>query len=396
MSKQEETFNDGEVSLEALMGGTPLYELASGEDKKEKPEEKTIEEEIESSLIGEEEVSVEEPENEKLSDEEIEIESKQEKDKKKTETILEDTKSSAYQKAQTLMELGLLEDIRLSTSEDEEDEGIELSKMKDLTEEQLNFVLEKQQEKKEKEFQEKFISKENLNDHHLKLVEILKNGGDINEITANPNQYLVRPFEGFDLDDQKDQVKIAIQYYTQKGLEREDILRTVKGKLEDGKLSEFANNVNKAYQDWFDSNLEKKNQELIQKRQEEENKVQETRKALSSTLKEAKIKDTLTKKLVDGVTKKQEDGLRDIERKFKELLENPVENYETLLHILDPQSFKEIYKIKTNKKATEQVLRIASLTPKTSSKKNTTRKDPEFSDSYEKQIENLLIAGQNK
>ena len=396
MSKQEETFNDGEVSLEALMGGTPLYELASGEDKKEKPEEKTIEEEIESSLIGEEEFSVEEPENEKISEEEIEIESKQEKDKKKTETILEDTKSSAYQKAQTLMELGLLEDIRLSTSEDEEDEGIELSKMKDLTEEQLNFVLEKQQEKKEKEFQEKFISKENLNDHHLKLVEILKNGGDINEITANPNQYLVRPFEGFDLDDQKDQVKIAIQYYTQKGLEREDILRTVKGKLEDGKLSEFANNVNKAYQDWFDSNLEKKNQELIQKRQEEENKVQETRKALSSTLKEAKIKDTLTKKLVDGVTKKQEDGLRDIERKFKELLENPVENYETLLHILDPQSFKEIYKIKTNKKATEQVLRIANLTPKTSSKKNTTRKDPEFSDSYEKQIENLLIAGQNK
>lgn len=392
MSKQEQnTFNDGEVSLEDLINGS-LFEEQS-EDSAENTD--NLLEDLETQLNSSDtEEVVETTETEKTEElEELVTEEQEKKDKEVTETIMEDTETSAFQKAQTLIEMGLLDDIVVATSEEEE--GVNLSEMKNLTDEQLEFVLKNKEEQKQKELSEKFIPKEGLKENQLKLVEMLKNGLSVEEVTQNPNQYLRRPFEGLDLDNEKDQVKIAIQEYTRKGLDKEDIIRAIKGKREDGLLADFAKSTYDIYQQAFDQNLEQKNQELIQKRQEEENRVQEIRKNLSSTLKEAKLKDNISKKLIDGVTKSSEDGIKEVEKKFKELLQNPVENYETLLHILDPNAFKEIYNIKTNKKVNSEVLRIVNATPKGAAKSPQKKDKEEFSD-YETKIANMLILGKSK
>ena len=94
------------------------------------------------------------------------------------------------------------------------------------------------------------------------------------------------------------------------------------------------------------------------KRKERETAIKATRKVLTSTFKENKIKDNITKKVVDSVTKFSQNGTALIEDVFKELLKDPEKHYLTLLHIVDPESFNKLHEIRESKKVTGEVLRL--------------------------------------
>lgn len=373
MSKQEKLV-DGEVSLDEF---NDLF----NEDTEIIQE--TEQEETQEGDLPEPEKEVEyntETISEKKTEESDEQE---EQEQEEVKDVLEDTSTSSYTKVQALIELGELDDILVSTVEGEEPRPI--SEIKDLSESQFEAILEDRKSKKQKEQEEKFISKEGLADHQLRIVNILKNGGSLKEIFSDPDKGVKRPFEGVDLKEPRGQAEVALDHMVNyQKLDQQEALLLIKKKLEDGTLEDYSNKIHTDYNKMYDAELERIEQETIDRRKEQQERVKITRASLSAKLKEAKIKDSLSKKLIEGVTKVSKEGSTEVEKAFKTILENPEEHYEVLLHILDQKSFRDIYKVKKEQAKTEEVLKIFQAAPKT--KKQQQRKNQEFLSSFEEEL----------
>lgn len=332
---------EGEVSLEAFFDMTPevnteTVEKTETKQEEQKPEVVEQKEEVKPEVKAEE------------------------KEPTTTETEIEVKKpTGVLDKVKLLIENGVLEDTRVSTSDDEEDEGVLLSEFSDITDEQLEDIKALQKEKKDKELQDKYISKDGLNDNHLKIVEFLKNGGDLKEVFEQPEQAFQTPYENLDLTDVKIQQAVALRdYINNKGLSREDAMDLVSKKQANFELDSLVTSIVEKDITEHNERISNMAQTQEQKRKEREETIKSTRKALTSTFKENKIKDNVTKKVVDSVTNFSQKGNSLIEETFKELLKNPEKHYLTLLHVADPEAFNELHKIQESKKVTNSVLRL--------------------------------------
>lgn len=335
MSKQS-TEMDGELSLESMV------ESFNAENKVEPLE---ISKEIKEIL----------PEN-KETEEEKPVETIKEEDKEELQETVMAQSNSSFEKAKTLIELGLLEDAKIAIGED--DEGVKLSEFKDLTEDQLQAVLKDYKDSKDKELQENYIPKEGLDEDNLKIIEVLKNGGSIKDLFETPEE-AIRPFQGLDLDEPRNQGQVLFDHYTKyQGLDPDDALALVKKKLDKGDLEEAAKGLHKAYNEAYDKNLEAKKQQFLLKKEEEKQRLKDIRTSLSSKLKEANYKEPISKKIIESVTKPNTQGILPVQEAFNKLLKNPEENYEKLLHILDDKAFNDIYKIKSQKKEGLKIIKI--------------------------------------
>lgn len=283
-------------------------------------------------------------------------------------------------RVQDLIELGLLEDTRISTSEDDE-EGTLLSEHEGLTQEQIRTIIQLQAEKREQAISEKYIPKENLSDHHLKLIEIMRNGGDLATAFENPNQALKRPFEGKDLDNVDIQRQIAMTYYTtQKGHNPKEAQVLIAQKERDFELDTFSKDVVTAYNQAYDNYLDKVNQDAAQAKENEKKVLVDRRKKLTDTFKKGGMKDKAFNPVIEGVTKVLPDGRLPIHKVIEEILEKPEENYEVLLHLMNKQVYDEMFKMKTKSASTEEVLRLFDALPKDKANQNSNKQKTNLSE----------------
>jgi hypothetical protein len=377
---------DGEISLDNL---DAMFSEAS-------TEETTLVEEITKDLNEEPKPTAEE-----VEEEEEETDSKPTNtEKEEEEGIIIDTKpediivskdSNILSRAKSLIDLGIIEDVRVSINSEDE-EGTLLSEFKDLSEDQLKKIIDKQQEKKNQEIEDKFISKDGISEDNLRIINILKEGGDITEIFSSAQQ-MQRPFEGLDLHDEKTQKQIILHHYIHNaGNSQKEALVLLKQKEEDFEVDSYSKQIVDAYDKKYDEFLTSKETEIKEKAAEKRERVAEVRKNLSQTLKDNKIKDSISRKIIDGVTKPTSEKNRfQVHEALDKILENPQENHEILLHLLDPKSFIELYKVKQKSKEIGNTIMLLDALPKDKAKKLEKSKKEDTLTEFEKEITNISI-----
>ena len=296
-----------------------------------------------------------------------------------------------FNRTKSLIELGLLDDVRVATSSDDT-EGTPLSEFKDISEDQLKKVIELQQEKKNKSLETDYVSRSEFSENQLQIIDMMKNGGDLKEI-FNSAQEMRRPFEGMDLEDETTQKKIILHHFmTNQKLSQKEAYALLAQKEKDFEVDDFSKQIVNAYNSSYDNYMNNKAEELRLKKEEDKKRVAETRKSLSKVLKENKFKDSLSRKIVDGVTKPVEDNKFQVHKALEAILENPQEHYEVLLHLLDKEAFSKLYKTRQKQQETNSIINLIDAVPKDRSKKIAKDKKDDVATEFEREILNIDLS----
>lgn len=274
--------------------------------------------------------------------------------------VVPETETEAFKTVKRLIGLGLLEDFMIQISEDDED-GTPISEFTSMSDENLEEIIKIHKQESEKNISSNYIPKEGLREHELKVIEILKKGGDLSKIAKTEEEAFKRPFEGFDMDDQNRQIDVR---YTdlvhQKGLDHESAItiidKEVKSGVIENKAKEIFDNYRKAHTAYIDKILEEQSKE----KEFKELNFKENKKLLTAKLKEAGLKESVYKKVASEYGKKNESGDYALVDKLREALDNPEANHELILHLADKGLFNETFKIKAAQESQKTIVRLAS------------------------------------
>ncbi len=357
MSTEKNTEFQGATSLDAIFAAVsknnveePLIKEPIKVENKE-----VIEEKIKPEVKVGTEVKKEEP-----------IVKPQVEEAKPVDATIEETQ--AYLTAKRLLKLGLLEDFAVQIS-DEDEQGTPISEFKSMSDENLEEILKIHKQDKDEEISKKFIPKDNLKEHQLKVIEILRNGGDLSSIADTPEKAMERPFEGFDMDDQERQVDVR---YTDlvhnKGLDHENAMTIIKSEVSSGKLKEKAEATFNQYREAHERYIDEK---LVAQKKDKEFKdlnFKENKKVLTAKLKEAGLKESVYKKVTSEYEKKDSNGEFNLVNKLREALNNPEENHELILHLSDKKLFNEAFKIKTAGATAKAIVKLNGMAGKQGNK----------------------------
>jgi hypothetical protein len=276
----------------------------------------------------------------------------------KPEVVVGETE--AFKTAKRLIQLGLLDDFTIQTSEEDE-EGTPISKFTSMSSENLEEIIKIHKQEKNDEISSKYITKEGLKEHQLKVIEILKNGGDLSKIAGTEEEAFKRPFEGFDMEEQERQIDVLYTDLTaSKKLTHDKAINLIKISINSGTIAleaqEVFDSYRKSHSEYVDKMLEeqKKEKEFI------DLNFKENRKSLTEKLKNAGLKESVYKKVASEYSKKNENGEYALVDKLKAILDNPEDNHELILHLVDKNLFNETFKIKSAQEAQKTIVRLAS------------------------------------
>jgi len=392
-TKNENELLEGEISIEGL---GDLFQEEFGGDiippTEEELEDKALleEEKLKKAEKPSDDIIEEDEDEDEETEEELAAKALLEEEKIKKATNEDIKVTDTFSRTKSLIELGVIEDTRVSISE-EDTEGTPLSEFKDISEEQLKKVIDLQQQKKLKELEDKYIPRESFNEDQLKIISMMQEGGDLKEIFTSEKE-IKRPFEGMDLKDEQTAKKVVLwDLIKNKGNTQKDALVILAQKDKDFEIDTYVEGVVKHQNERYDTYMNSKSEELKVKKEEEAKKLSETRKNLSKVLQDSKIKENIARKIVDGVTKPISGNTLQVHEALKEVLKNPEENYEVLLHLLDRKSFNELYKIKQSSTQIQTVLSLIDAVPGQKAKKIKDAKKEDQKGEFEEEILNINL-----
>lgn len=282
------------------------------------------------------------------------------------------TETEAFKTAKRLISLGLLEDFSIQTSD--EDSGTPISEFIGMTDDNLKEIIKIHKEEKEESISSSYIPKEGLKEHHLKVIEILKNGGDLSDIAETEDKAFDRPFEGFDLEEQQRQVDVLYTDLTSgKGLDHDSAVVLINKEVKNETLKETATKIFDKYRDAHSKYIDDKLEEQRKEKTFKDLNFKENKKALIAKFKESGLKESAYKKVSAEYAKKNSNGEYALIDKLREALNKPEENHELILHLADKGLFNEVYKIQAAQETQKSIVRLASGTAAKGNKNTTTR-----------------------
>lgn len=274
--------------------------------------------------------------------------------------VVPGTETEAFKTAKRLLGLGLLEDFMVQTSEEDE-EGTPISEFISMSDENLEEIIKIHKQENEKNISSNYIPKEGLREHELKVIEILRKGGDLSKIAKTEEEAFKRPFEGFDMDDQNRQIDVR---YTdlvhQKGLDHESAITIIDKEVKSGVIAEKSKEIFDTYRKAHTAYIDKILEEQSKEKEFKELNFKENKKLLTAKLKEAGLKESVYKKVASEYGKKNESGDYALVDKLREALDNPEANHELILHLADKDLFNETFKIKAAQESQKAIVRLAS------------------------------------
>lgn len=268
-----------------------------------------------------------------------------EKDKKKDEPKEPETKITLDNSDNTYLDIvkerlesGEWEDLVI---EDEEGNEVKLSEMKDIDKDTFKALEKEIKTQKDKEFQEKYVSVDGLDEVKKRLINIVKEG-DLELAKAlfeNPAS-LQEPFQGYDVDDDSHNEQVLAWYYqTALGHSPKEAQALMKAAKEDLTLDIKAQKIVEYQRNEFYSNLKNREQEIIKEKANEQERIKEYRKALSSELKQEGLSENLAKKFVDVATKTDKTGNYEIDTIYDEWMSDPKKAKDLLFFMLDKDNY---------------------------------------------------------
>lgn len=366
MSTESKTnqVQEGEISFEDLANSSFSFEVdnfipAKGDGIEVTLEEPTEEEKEAAAKAAAE--SKEKPEGKteeelaaEAEEDELEAEAKAEKEKAESKK-----EPSAYKNlASRYLEKGLWEDVEVEL---EEGKTVKLSEIENLDEDTFFEIQKAQKEFLNEDLETKYVSKEGIDENGLKLIEILKNGGDIREIFQKPED-AVRPFENLDLDNERIQESILYQQYRLQGLSETESTNLVGLAKKNLSMDDKVQQIVTFHQKKYDSYIAQKAEEQKKIQAEEQVKQREFKKGVMDTLRETyKLKDTLARKLTNLGVDKTDTGEFKIDEIYAKKMEDPKEAADLLFFLSDKDAYLEMMGAKVKRETNLGAIRKVSI-----------------------------------
>jgi hypothetical protein len=296
----------------------------------------------------------------------------------KVEDITSVPKVSLYtNKIKSLIEDGFLEDVSISF------DGKEafLSEIDIQDKDAYNSILEGIKEDKKKKRDEKYISRDGIDETTEKLIEIRKAGGDITDlikenVTAIDQLVnLKSALDGYDMEDRdKEQLAINIlsQDLQQKKLSKKVIQAQIEDFIESGTLEREASEIIDSHLSQHKEAIEHKKQSQLKKAEAEKENQKVFKKTLSNTYKEYQLPDNIQKVLVENATKLDDLKISNTDKLYFNAQEANPELYAKVNFLLNnPQEFEKWISGKKITEAKKEIIKSSIVI--NSNKKRETR-----------------------
>src|SRR5690554_267922 len=335
------------ISLESLMDG-PIDETPN--EAKAKAEEAVadaLEGKVESDDLTEQFIK-----DSKL-EEETEEEEEQEEEKPKVEKPEEgeeeaETKSgNIYRDA--IKELFGEDQMFIQEGENGEDIEVGIDDLEATSETLKELIQAKVDSEREKALEGKGYL-EGISELIRDLIDIDKNGGDIRDLLQYREAY-TDPLDKLDLSNEKDQEKAVELYLRGRNESEDEIEMRIEIYKKKGILGEKAGEFDSKIRESIKGLTEQRKQQAQALAAEREEMFKQYRKDLGEELKNKfEMSDSTRRKLVDGATKKGEDGEYEIDKLYKAARGNPeevallslfFENREEFIRQLSKEKVKE-------------------------------------------------------
>lgn len=306
------------ISLESLMDG-PIDETPN--EAKAKAEEAVadaLEGKVESDDLTEQFIK-----DSKLEEEtEEEEEEKPKVDKPEEEEEVATKDGNIYRDA--IKELFGEDQMFIQEGEDGEDIEVGIDDLEATPETLKELIQAKIDSEREKALEGK-VSLEGTSELIRDLIDIDKNGGDIRDLLQYREAY-TDPLDKLDLSNEKDQAKAVELYLRGRNESEDEIEMRIEIYKKKGILGEKAEEFNSKIRESIKGLIEQRKQQAQAYAVEREEMFKQYRKDLGEELKNKfEISDSIRRKLVDGATKKGEDGEYEIDKLYKAARGNPEE-----------------------------------------------------------------------
>lgn len=274
------------------------------------------------------------------------------------------------------IEEGDWEDGAIET-EDENGETVQINllELKNVTPEQFKQIKAAQKALKEEELKSKYISKENLDENDLKIIELKKAGGDTREL-LHIQAELVNPLDNLDLDDERvHEYLVRQKLAANPDLDQDDIDNKIAKMRANFVLDTEAKKIITEVNTNFGLAIEQKRKEHAEASERIIAEQKEFKKVMTQTYRDLKLNDNIVKNLVENTSKFDNLGLTNVDKAFFEAKKNPELFAKIAYLILDEKGFNEFQGVKIKNDVNKEVItRIFKLAPKTT---NTTVKQGE-------------------
>lgn len=236
--------------------------------------------------------------------------------------------------AKAYLEAGKWQDVILEIDGKE----VKLSELDSIDKETFLAIEEEQNAIKEEELKNDYVSVKDIDENRKRLINIIKNGGDLKEIFQSETA-LKRPFEGIDLSKPETQMSIVYSQYKKQGLSDGEAKDLTEKAAKELTLDSKVESIVKYYQTQYDTNLVEREKQIAEERKAEEAAIKEYRKSLSTFYKEEGLAESLSKRLVDAATKKDENGTLVIDSIYEKLMQDPKEAKELVFFLLEKENY---------------------------------------------------------
>lgn len=262
----------------------------------------------------------------------------------KTEAPKEDQTESYYGKlAKTFLNKGKWQDAEIET----EGGVVKLSELDNIDEETFFAIEESQSKFNEDDIKTNYIKKGDFDDNKLKVIEILKEGGNIKDIFATPEE-AVRPFEGVDLDDSNIQKNVFFNYLTKvQNLNPEDAKVVLANHDKRGELEPKVKEIVGGYQTAYDDKLTEKLESIKAEKIERQTKDKEFSKSLEDIYKNYDLDAKIAKKFSTLGTKRTNDGDFELDSLYAEKMEKPEEAADLIFFLTDKEGYLKSKMVET-------------------------------------------------
>jgi len=307
-----------------------------------------------------EDVSLQKPKEENT--EEIKKEETVKTEEPKKETPPQENQNDSYygKLAAKFLEKGKWGDALITQADGSE---IKLSELDTIDEETFFAIEESQSKFNEEDIKSNYIKKGDFDENKLKLIEILKEGGDIKDIFATPEE-AKRPFEGVDLEDYDIQKNVFFNYLTKvQNLNPEDAKVVLSNHDKRGELEPKVKQIVEGYQNTYDKNLSTKLEELKSQRVEREVKDKEFNKTLEEIYKTYELDSKMAKKFSSLGTKRTNEGDFELDAIYAEKMEKPEEAAELIFFLNDKEGYLKSKMSETKIKSEKEHLRRINVLP---------------------------------
>ena len=223
---------------------------------------------------------------------------------------------------------------------------------KDISEEEFLQILNTRLEEERQNASKDKVSTEGVSDFTKKLIEIEKNGGNVQQALESYKNYKA-PLDGLNIDDEEDQKTILYMKYHGQGLKDSEISRIVRGFNEDGLLAEKAYEAKKTIDDAFQKHLDSLNTQALEREAKQKEMLKEYRNSLGTSLNTLGVSDTIKRKILDSATKKSESGTFSLDDEYYKIRQDPEAASELAMFILYKDEF--LKKISSKAKRDEAI-----------------------------------------